>query len=67
MCAESAAVRESDVLLHEWNNMKLRQILDTFSPRDIYNADETGFFWKALALIALWLLKMKVFQVVNCP
>jgi hypothetical protein len=23
-------------------------MLDTFSPRDIYNADETGLFWKAL-------------------
>jgi hypothetical protein len=48
MCGESAAVRESDVLLREWKSIKLRQILDTFSPRDIYNADETGLFWKAL-------------------
>jgi hypothetical protein len=47
MCGESAAVRESDVL-HEWKDLKLRQILDTFAPRDIYNADETGLFWKAL-------------------
>ena len=47
MCGESAAVRESDVL-HEWKDIKLRQILDTFAPRDIYNADETGLFWKAL-------------------
>jgi hypothetical protein len=48
MCGESAAVRESDVLLHEWKAIKLRQILDTFSPRDIYNADETELFWKTL-------------------
>jgi hypothetical protein len=47
MCGESTDVRESDVL-HEWKDIKLRQILDTFAPRDIYNADETGLFWKAL-------------------
>jgi hypothetical protein len=48
MCGESAAVRESDLLLHERKAIKLRQILDTFPPRDIYNADETGLFGKAL-------------------
>ena len=48
MCGESAAVRESDVLLHEWKTIKLRQILVTFSQCDIYSADETGLFWKAL-------------------
>jgi hypothetical protein len=42
MCSKSADVCESDVLLHKWKAIKLRQILDTFSPRDIYNADETG-------------------------
>jgi hypothetical protein len=47
MCGKSATVRESDVL-HEWKDIKLRQILDTFAPRDIYNADETELFWKAL-------------------
>jgi hypothetical protein len=46
MCGKSATVRESDVL-YEWKDIKLRQILDTFAQRDIYNADETGFFWKA--------------------
>jgi hypothetical protein len=48
MCGESAAVRGNVLLLHEWKAIKLRQILDTFSPRDIYNADETELFWKAL-------------------
>jgi hypothetical protein len=48
MCSESADVHEGDVLLHEGKATKLREILDTFSPRDIYNADETGLFWKAL-------------------
>jgi hypothetical protein len=46
MCGESAAVRASELLLHEWKAIKLRQILDTFSPRDLYSADETGLFWK---------------------
>jgi hypothetical protein len=27
---------------------KIKANLDTFAPRDIYNADETGLFWKAL-------------------
>jgi hypothetical protein len=48
MYGKSAAIRESDLLLQEWKAIKLRQILDRFSPRDIYNADETGLFWKAL-------------------
>jgi hypothetical protein len=48
MCGKSAPVHESDLLLHEWEAIKLRQILDTFSPCDIYHADETGLFWKAL-------------------
>jgi hypothetical protein len=47
MCSESATVHESDVL-HEETDIKLRQIVYTFAPRDIYNADETGLFWKAL-------------------
>jgi hypothetical protein len=48
MCGESAAVRESELLLHEWKAIKLRQILDKLSLCDIYNADKTGLFWKAL-------------------
>jgi hypothetical protein len=48
MCGESAPVRDSELLLHVWKAIKLRQIFDTFSPHDIYNADETGLFWKAL-------------------
>jgi hypothetical protein len=48
MCSKSAAVPESNLLLHEWKAIKLRQTLDTFSLRDIYIADETGLFWKAL-------------------
>jgi hypothetical protein len=47
MRGEWAALRESDVL-HEWKDIKLRQILGTLAPRDIYNKDETGLFWKAL-------------------
>jgi hypothetical protein len=46
MCSESADVHESELLVHEWKAIKLRQILDTLSPRDIFNADEAGPFWK---------------------
>jgi hypothetical protein len=53
MCSESADVCESDILLHEWKAITLRQVLDTFSLCDIYNADETGLFWKALPVHAL--------------
>jgi hypothetical protein len=48
MRGESAVVRDSELLLHEWKVIKLRQILDTFSLRDSYNADKAGLFWKAL-------------------
>jgi hypothetical protein len=65
MFSESATVCESDVL-HEWKDIKLRQILDTFAPRDIYNSDETGLFWKTLPYRTL-AFKNELFQVVNCP
>jgi hypothetical protein len=48
MCSEWADVHEGDILQHERKVIKLRQILDTLSLRDIYNVDEAGLFWKAL-------------------
>ena len=39
MCGESATIRGSGA--HEWKDLKLQQISDIFSPRVIYNADET--------------------------
>jgi hypothetical protein len=53
MCGESADVCESGVLLHELKAVKLRQVLEAFSPCDIYNVDETGLFWKALPVHTL--------------
>jgi hypothetical protein len=46
MCSELATVAESDV--DEWKGLILGQILDSFSLSDIYNAGDTGLFWKAL-------------------
>lgn len=34
--------------LRKWQEEVLRQDLAKFAPEDVYNADETGVFWKAL-------------------
>ena len=52
MCNELATVAGSDV--DEWKCLILGQILDTFSVRDIYNAGDTGLFWKALPECSLF-------------
>jgi hypothetical protein len=46
MFSELAAVGGSHV--DEWKCLTLGQILDTFSLHDVYNAGDTGLFWKAL-------------------
>lgn len=46
MCGELVTVDGSHV--DEWRCLILGQILDTFSLHNIYNAGDTGFFWKAL-------------------
>lgn len=46
MGSKSATVRGSGA--HEWKGLKLQQMSDTFSPRIIYNANETGLSWKTL-------------------
>ena len=35
-------------MLHDWTSRQLPDLLDKFSPDDIFNADETGLFWKCL-------------------
>ena len=45
-CGESGGVNNEVVA--EWKENKLKDILDRYSPRDIYNADERGLFWKIL-------------------
>ena len=34
--------------INEWKSGQLVQILQEFEPKDIYNVDETGLFWKML-------------------
>ena len=46
ICGESAKVEEEAVM--PWINRILRNIVDGYSPDCIYNADETGLFWKML-------------------
>ena len=43
---ESGGV-DTDVV-NEWNDGKLREILENYRPDQIYNADETGLFWLLL-------------------
>ena len=39
----------SEDMLSEWNSSQLPALLRKFSPDDIFNADETGLFWKCLS------------------
>ena len=43
---ESGSVDITQVV--DWKEGALKEILEEFQPRDIYNADETGLFWKCL-------------------
>ncbi|CAF4851692.1 unnamed protein product, partial [Rotaria socialis] len=45
ICGESAAVDIATV--EEWRD-RLSSIIDEYDPNDVYNADETGLFFKAL-------------------
>ena len=38
----------SEEMLHDWTSRQLPDLLEKFSPDDIFNADETGLFWKCL-------------------
>ncbi|XP_046725929.1 tigger transposable element-derived protein 4-like [Silurus meridionalis] len=46
ICGESAAVEQEQV--DSWLKTQMRTILDTYEIRNIFNADETGVFWKCL-------------------
>ena len=41
-------VSMSEEMLHNWTSRQLPDLLEKFSPDDIFNADETGLFWKCL-------------------
>ena len=47
VCGESKSVDKTSTDMTEWGN-RLRQLLDQYSPDDIYNADETGVFYRLL-------------------
>ena len=38
----------SEEMLHDWTSRQLPDFLEKFSPDDIFNANETGIFWKCL-------------------
>ena len=46
ICGESAAVCQKTT--ETWKDTKLRTILEEFNLDDIFNADETGLFFKCL-------------------
>jgi predicted DNA-binding protein YlxM (UPF0122 family) len=54
LSGESAAVDVS--IVDEWQN-RLSSIIDKYDPNDVYNADETGLFFKALPNRSLVLAK----------
>jgi hypothetical protein len=43
---EGASVQEEDY--KEWKEVLLSNILRQFSPEDLFNLDETGFFWRMM-------------------
>ena len=46
VCGESKSVNTENV--HEWYNTVFLDVLQNYQPRNIYNADETGIFFKLL-------------------
>ena len=46
ICGESAAVNQDDAEL--WKSNTLPKLVEGYASRDIYNADETGLFFKAI-------------------
>ena len=46
ICGESAVVNMETV--SEWRTTKLPELLSQYAPRDVFNADETGLFYKAM-------------------
>nr|XP_006817586.1 PREDICTED: tigger transposable element-derived protein 4-like [Saccoglossus kowalevskii] len=46
MCGEAASV--SDVMVDDWVTLTLPGLIDGYAPRDIFNADETGLFFRLM-------------------
>lgn len=47
MCVESQPL-VSTTSTDEWKESNLKKILEDYSPSDIFNADETGLFYRCL-------------------
>ncbi|XP_062567409.1 tigger transposable element-derived protein 4-like [Saccostrea cucullata] len=47
VCGESNSVNEKSTAMTEWSS-NLKTLLDKYNPSDIYNADETGLFFRLL-------------------
>ncbi|XP_070537736.1 tigger transposable element-derived protein 4-like [Ptychodera flava] len=46
VCGEAASVDES--VVSDWVTSKLPKLLDGFHPRDVFNADETGLYFRLM-------------------
>lgn len=46
LCGESSSV--DDTSLKQWQDSVLKITLSKYEPHDVYNADETGLFWRLL-------------------
>ena len=46
ICGESASVTPE--MTSKWRNNVLPALLERYSPEDVYNADETGLFYRCL-------------------
>ena len=46
VCGESKAVNTEDT--DQWRNDILPKLLEGYRPKDVFNADETGIFWRLL-------------------
>ena len=51
LCAESASVDFNNV--SECRKEQFKHLLDKFDPKDVYNADETGLYYKLLPNISI--------------
>ena len=45
-CGEEAGVNKDEI--QSWCDGPLHEILNSFTPSNIFNIDETGLFWKML-------------------
>jgi len=55
ICGESAAV--DTVLADDWMKNVLPGLIEGYEPRNVFNADETGLFFKCLPGLLLWFFK----------